>query len=450
MRNEAISHSESSKKTRLPHVVICSLNFHPEKVGIGKYNSELVAWLVKHGYQITVITAPPYYPQWKVEESYQGFRYVTENWKGATVHRCPLYVPSKPSALKRIFHLLTFAISSFPVLLSVVFRQRPTLILLTEPPFFCIPAVLFTAWLGQTRSWLHVQDLEIDASLGLGMISRSWITDALHRVEGFLYRRFDRVSTISKKMLTAIVNKGVDPKAARLFPNWIDLKAYELTLGKTPNLELFNIDKSATVVLFSGTIGLKQGVDVLVSAARLLKDEKQIQFIICGEGPLRKELQAGACDMKNLHWLDFQSQDNFKYLLARAKIQVLTQLPGASDRVLPSKLLGMMASGAAVIATTEPESEIAEILKETGLIVRPNDPQALAETIKQLVGQQKQITALGQSAKGFATANWDLESVLGAFDQEVRKLCGLPPSREESDGANVALPATTKRVTFGK
>src|SRR5262245_1573250 len=98
-------------------ILIYGLNFSPELTGIGKYTGELAQWLVKAGHPVRVITTAPYYPQWKVQTPYRAFSYQPDTLDGIDVHRCPLWVPTHPTALKRIIHLLSFAISSLPVYL---------------------------------------------------------------------------------------------------------------------------------------------------------------------------------------------------------------------------------------------------------------------------------------------------------------------------------------------
>ena len=88
-------------------VLIYTLNYYPEKVGIGKYTGEMVEWLKKEGIQCTVVSAQPYFPIWKAS-SYKYF--ISEE-----VIRCPIWVPRQPNGVKRIIHLLSFSLTSLPV-----------------------------------------------------------------------------------------------------------------------------------------------------------------------------------------------------------------------------------------------------------------------------------------------------------------------------------------------
>ena len=146
-------------------VLIVGINFHPELTGIGKYTGELAAYLDGRGHQIRVITTPPYYPHWQVQPGYRGWQYRQEKWQGVWVFRCPLWVPRRLSGIKRLLHLLSFALTSFPVLLGQC-SWRPNLILCIAPTFFNAPFALFTARLSGAKAWLHIQDFELDVLQG--------------------------------------------------------------------------------------------------------------------------------------------------------------------------------------------------------------------------------------------------------------------------------------------
>ena len=104
-------------------ILFYGINFAPELTGIGKYTGEMAQWFAEQGHEVRVITAPPYYPAWKVSEGYQN-AYVTEQWNGVTVYRTPLWVPAQPNGVKRLVHLASFALSSLPTLFKQWFWRQ--------------------------------------------------------------------------------------------------------------------------------------------------------------------------------------------------------------------------------------------------------------------------------------------------------------------------------------
>ncbi|RME56373.1 colanic acid biosynthesis glycosyltransferase WcaI, partial [Candidatus Parcubacteria bacterium] len=152
-------------------VLIYAINYAPELTGIGKYTGEMAEWLAERGHQVRAVTAPPYYPAWKIGEGYSGRRYTREALGGVEVWRCPLYVPSKPTGAKRIVHLASFALSSLPVMLRQIF-WKPDMVFVVEPPLFCAPVAWIVARLSGGKCWLHVQDFEVDAAFALGLLPK--------------------------------------------------------------------------------------------------------------------------------------------------------------------------------------------------------------------------------------------------------------------------------------
>jgi len=103
-------------------ILIYGLNYAPELTGIGKYTGEMSSWLAARGHDVHVVTAPPYYPAWKIRDDYRGKLYRTEKVPGEPiVYRTPLYVPAKPTGVKRMVHLFSFMLGSRPVMLREIF-----------------------------------------------------------------------------------------------------------------------------------------------------------------------------------------------------------------------------------------------------------------------------------------------------------------------------------------
>ena len=206
-------------------ILICSANYAPELTGVGRYSGEMAEWLAAQGHEVRVVAAPPYYPTWRVADAYRGRPYCRETIKGVHIWRAPLWVPSKPGGLPRVLHLLSFALSSAPLLLWWGLTWRPQVCLVVAPFFTAAPATLLAAALSGGRSWLHVQDYEIDVAFSMGLLKGGVLKRAVMAAERFLFRRFDRVSSISKRMLERAAAKGVANDRLVLFRNWVDVDA---------------------------------------------------------------------------------------------------------------------------------------------------------------------------------------------------------------------------------
>ena len=341
-------------------VLLYGINFYPELTGIGKYSGEMAVWLAAQGHEVDVVTAPPYYPQWQVGEGYSAWWYrlesCPETGERLRVLRCPLWIPGTVNGITRLLHLGSFAISSFFGLMWGLAR-RPDVMLVVIPTLFQTPHSLLLAKLAGVPAWLHVQDFEVDAALDMGLIGASGgrkvglVKSVALKIESFLMRRFDRVSSISHAMVERLLHKGVAPERVIEFPNWVDVSDIHPIQPRQSMRHELGIADDVTVVMYSGNMGEKQGLDVLIDAARLLRRAPSIQFILAGSGSAEERLKAGAADLPNVVWLPLQPKEKLNAFLGTADIHILPQRADAADLVMPSKLTGMLSSGRAVIGT---------------------------------------------------------------------------------------------------
>ena len=404
-------------------ILIYGINYAPELTGIGKYSAELAEWLAAHGHEVSVVTAPPYYPQWRVHDGYRAGRYQKEERRGVTVRRAPLWVPARPGGLKRLIHLASFALSSLPSLLRAA-AGRPDLILVVEPALFCAPAAWITARLCGARAWLHIQDYEVDAAFELGLLKGAGLRAVVKRAERWLMRRFDRVSTISQRMLDLALAKGVEPDRAVLLPNWIDVNAITPRAEGGDYRTELGIPDNAIVALYSGNMGGKQGLQTLADVARRLSRESRLWFVFCGQGPEREPLEAACQGLARVVFLDLQPADRLGALLNTADIHLLPQRAGAADLVMPSKLTGMLASGRPVVCGAARGTELAGVVARCGLVTLPEDAEAMAEAVRKLSYNAAIRETLGAAARLYALNNLDVDAVLAAAEREFGKVVG--------------------------
>ena len=400
-------------------ILIYGLNFAPELTGIGKYTGEMAAWLADRGHEIKVVTAPPYYPQWQVQSGYSSLKYRSESIDGVWVCRCPLWVPHRPSGLKRLLHLKSFAVTSLLPLLWLALRRRPDVILMVEPTGFCIPGAWLAARIGGAALWLHVQDFELDAAFDLGILRGRPLRRGLLALERFWMRRFDRVSTISERMLERLAGKAVPPDRRILFPNWVDTQAIKPMAEVSALRPELGIPDATVVALYAGNLGAKQGLEILVQAAQRLLGRKDLLFVICGEGGERQTLQTQAQGLGNMRFLPLQPLPRLNTLLNLADIHLLPQRQDAEDLVMPSKLTGMLASGKPVIATTQPDSQVGKVVSGCGILTRPGDAAEFAAAILRLADSPQERQVLGARARRFAETHLDKERILGSLETQL-------------------------------
>lgn len=287
-----------------------------------------------------------------------------------------------------------------------------------QPALFCAPAAVVVARLCGAKAWLHVQDFEVDAAFDLGLLRGVFLRRIVASLERWLMRRFDVVSTISKRMQQRLLDKGVAPAKVRLAVNWVDMAGFALpsTAGVAAYRRELNIANGAVVALYAGNMGGKQGLELLAEVARLCE---KVEFVFCGNGAGRADLVARCQGLPNVRFIELQPAERLPDLLATADIHLMPQRADAADLVMPSKLTGMLASARPVIATAHPGTELAQLVQDCGLVVAPENLQAFAQAVNTLALDPVLRDRLGAVGYLYAKANLDKNAVLKKFEADL-------------------------------
>lgn len=404
-------------------ILVYGINYSPELTGIGKYTGEMVEWMAQQGHEVRVITAPPYYPEWQVGAKYSSWRYRRENGD-ATVWRCPLYVPKQPSTLKRLIHLGSFALSSFFPLMAQR-RWKPDRIIGVVPTLFCTPGMRLLAKLSGARTLLHIQDYEVDAMLGLGMagsgrsgkvakLASAFERSGLHNV--------DNVSTISRSMMNKACEKGVAPEKVIFFPNWSEVSRFREVPETlvTALRQRLGLPDERKIILYSGNIGEKQGLESVITAAEQLREQPWL-FAMVGQGGGKARLEKMVAErgLDNVKFLPLQSYEDLPALLAIGDCHLVIQKRGAADAVLPSKLTNILAVGGNAVITAEPQTELGQLCLDNpgiAVCVTPESVPSLVAGIAQALTMPKRNVV----ARAWAERSLDKEYVLNQFIADIR------------------------------
>jgi colanic acid biosynthesis glycosyl transferase WcaI len=405
-------------------VLILGLNYAPEPVGIGPYTQGLAEALAMRGADVEAVVGKPYYPQWR---SYPGFArgWARASEGGVSIVRCPHYVPAEPSGFRRVLHLLSFAFSALVPALGAALRpadKRPQLVMAIAPALLGVVTAWLTARLTGAKLWIHVQDFEVEAALATGLISSRNPAARLARwLEGRLLRLGDRVSTISPQMCAKLAEKGVAPERIGELRNWADARFAADPAGAAALRGEWRLD-GKIVALYSGNIARKQGIEILIEAARGLQDRSDIVFVVCGEGPNRAALEALAAGLPNIQLHDLQPAERMGAMLAMADLHLLPQIAGAADLVLPSKLTNMLASARPVVATCEPGTGLYGEVEGCGIVVAPGDAAALAAAVATLAGDSQQRAELSKAALARAKERWSKDAIIERVAAQMAEL----------------------------
>lgn len=254
------------------NITIISNNYYPEDSGIGLYSSEMAEFLAKK-HTVKVITAFPYYPQWKIHDSYKNKGiYYREIVNNIEIFRFKQYTPSKPNFYGRVIQMIHFFIGS----IVNVFKIKKNDIIVVVVPF-TVSVVLgwFLKMLSGGKLIVHVQDFEFDAAFETGISSKgSFVAKIIFKIESFLFKKADAISTISFGMLKKLQTKTKTPTF--YFPNWIDYS--KINPETASNTSIFNTSKFN--ILYSGNIGAKQDWDFFIEFLKIFANIKDIHVYL--------------------------------------------------------------------------------------------------------------------------------------------------------------------------
>lgn len=403
-------------------------NFSPEPIGIGKYNGEMIDFLSKKGYQCTVLTSYPYYPQWEVQEPYNKHNYwYKKEIKLANeddalpikIYRCPQYVPIKPTGKRRMLLDLSFCISSGLKVLQLMFQEKFDVVITVAPCFqIGLLGILYKKIRGG-KFLYHIQDLQIDAAYDLRMIKSKKIINTLFKIENYILRNADTVSSISPAMIKKIKQKH--EREVVFFPNWVDTSLFYPMTEKEMLKEEFNFNANDKIVLYSGAIGEKQSLEAILHAARELKHVEGLKFVICGTGPYKEKLMQlkEEWDSKNVVFLPLQPSEKLNRFLNMADIHLVLQKATVGDLVMPSKLTTILSVGGLAIITATTDSNLYELISkyDIGVLIEPEDSLALTAAIKNILTSNKR--RITQNARDYAEQFLSIENIFLSYSMNM-------------------------------
>ncbi|MFY7732789.1 MAG: WcaI family glycosyltransferase [Bacteroidia bacterium] len=403
--------------SRKKELIVYGINFAPELTGIGKYTSDMVDWLVENNVKCTVVTSFPYYPYWQIQKPYKGFFYKKEvNNNGLlTIYRCPMYVPKKATGFKRILHEASFLFSSFFVFVILIFKPKIATIFCVAPPFHLgLVAIIYKFIKGATITY-HVQDLQIEAAKKLNMVKGKMLLTIFSKIELYIFKNADEISSISKNMISKLINQS--NKNVTFFPNWVDNKSFYPIENSKLNRKNWGFAENDKIVLYSGSIGEKQGLNQLIELAQFYKINSQIKFIVASSGSYSIKLQSEVNELNitNIYFLPLQPKEVFNEFLNIADVHLILQKKNAADLVMPSKLTTIMAIGGLAIVSCEKGTELYELINDNklGILVEPENTNDLKYSIEKTLNNNYNEIRL--NARNFAMNALDKEIILNKF-----------------------------------
>lgn len=367
---------------------------------------EFAKQLKKFGHDITILTAMPNYPKGEIFEEYRGKKVVKEEIDGIKIVRTGIYATKSKSFTKRMRNYLSFTFSS--VFQGAKHIEKQDVIITESPP-------LFLGWSGYVLSKLkkakfvfNVSDLWPESAVKLGVLNNKLFIKMSTWLEEFCYRKAAAVTGQTRGIVDNIVNRGFDKNKVHLITNGIDTELFkrenrDIEFRKELGIE----DKFA--LSYAGIHGIAQGLEVIVEAADLVKDEEGIQFLFIGDGPEKQKLidMVEEKKLRNVMFLPVQPKSNMPKIISSvdASIVPLKKLE-LFKGALPSKMFEALSAELPIILGVEGEAKALIDDAKAGITVEPENPRALADAILKLYNDKELRENLGRNGREYAIKNY--------------------------------------------
>lgn len=406
------------------HILFLTDNFPPEGNAPATRTYEHAREWVKLGHQVTVITCAPNFPEGKVYAGYKNKWYQRELMDGIAVVRVKTYISANEGFAKRILDYISFAVMAC---IAGLAQKKPDLIVATSPQFFCacggwlLAALRFKPWVFELRDIWPASITAVDA------MQKNRLITGLEKLEMFLYRRADRIVAVTNSFKTELIERGIKGNKIDVVVNGVDLATYHPVKEKNKALlEQYGL-ANKFVVAYIGTHGMAHALDKVLDAATMLQQHENICFMFAGGGAARAALEESVSQrgLSNVVLIPRQPKAMMPALWSLCDVSLISlRDTPLFEKVIPSKIFESMGMGLPMIITC-PEGEATGIIRDTGsgLVLKPEAPQALADAVLALYEDDERRMTLAKSS--FAAAPlYDRQSMalkmLDVFKQVVK------------------------------
>lgn len=399
----------------LQKALVIGINYGPEHSGIAPYTTGACEHLAAEGVKVRVVTGVPHYPSWSIPEEYRRRLRTREVVNGVAVARLLHFVPTKQTALHRAIYELTFALHAG----WSSRRWRGDTVVAVIPSLLSAVTAALIARRAEAKLVVWVQDSMAAAAQQSGITGGGWAARMLRPIESWILNRASSVVVVSDSFRGHAESFGVLPERIEVIRNWSHVSAPQADRDTVRARQSW---EGKTVVLHAGNMGLKQGLERVVFAARqCLRTDPELLFVLMGDGNQRAALEDLAGDLPNLVFMDPVSGEDFMDTLAAADLLLVCEGRSVVDMSLPSKLTSYMVAGRPIIGAVRSDGATARELQhsQAGCVVDGDTELDLLRTINELRGNPDEMRLLGKRGEAYATSDLSPSSSLSKIAELV-------------------------------
>lgn len=406
----------------MAEILILSLVFRPDNVSTAQLMADLAGDLQGRGHTVSVLTTTPHY---NLDPDAASKQPMTSRWGGLLwqsdfrgVKVFHARMPKKGTNILyrtgtwSLFHIIS-------TLAGLWLVKKPDVIFSPSPPLTIGISAWLLAMYHRAPFIYGVQEMYPDVAINLGAIRNPALIYLLYKVEMAIYSRAAAITVISERMKARIIEKGVPGRKLHLIPNFADIHTFQPVARDNDFARMHGLlDK--VVVLYAGNMGKPQQLDLIVHAANLVRECRTIHFLLMGDGSERRALLdlAAKLRLENITFLPYQPYATMPFAYAAADLSYVSQAFRTSADGIPSKVYRIMASGIPVIASTDPMSDLADLIRGTasGVVVTAADPAQLARAIQEVIADKSACSRMGANGRDYVVKNVERRIVVSRYE----------------------------------
>lgn len=406
-------------RTSRASVLVVGLNYAPEPTGNAPYTTKLAEGLARTGHTVEVLTGYPHYPNWRIADGYTGLS-TKQLINGVSVNRLRHTVPHVPRTVNRLLMEVTFGLHT-----ALRRWSEHDVVLVVSPGLFSSAFAVAKARLKGVPVAIWIQDLY---SRGLEETggSRS-LTKAMKWVESRILRACTGVTVIHGRFRDYVVDElDVSRDNVDVIRNWTHIQ-HDPIFDREAVRARLGWSSEETIALHAGNMGVKQGLENVVEAARLADAfGSRVKFVLLGDGNRREALHVAGEGIRSLSFLKPLGDREYSEALRAADVLIVNERPELREMSVPSKLTSYFATGLPVVAATHSESATADEIRASGagILVDPQRPSALLRGVERLRDNPVEAQDLGARGPVYASKVLSETTAIGAYSRWLADLTG--------------------------
>lgn len=403
-------------------LILCP-HYAPDVAPTGEVMTAITEALARRGHRMQVVTSLPWYRDHDVDPAWRGRSWRSEETPWGRITRLHPFPTDKTNIPARALAFLGFTgAAAFTALVS---RCPADAAMVMSPPLPLGAAGWLAASVRRIPWVFNIQDVFPDVAVELGAITDPRLISVASWTERVLYRRADAVTVLSEDLRRNVAGKlaGHDPAKVRVIPNFVDTERIRPADRMTAYRAEHGLG-DATVVMYAGNVGLSQSLDLMVAAARRLRDRDDLVFVVNGGGSALDDLRRSAGDLDNLVFVAMQPRERLPEVLASGDVHVIPLRKGLARSSVPSKLYSILAAGRPVLASVDPGTEVAGTVESAGagLAVPPEDPDAFCAGLEQLLDAPARRAEMGSAGRDFVMRWASPDGVAASYEELFEEL----------------------------